>query len=328
MPKSSGQKLKLLYLEKILNERTDETHPMTLVELSDALAAYGVSAERKSLYSDLEELRTFGVDVVGQKAKGYGYYIGSRLFEVPELTMMVDAVQSAKFITHKKSAALIKKLESLCSKYEAQNLQRQVYVQNRVKTMNESIYYNVDKISLGIAEGKKISFQYFEYNVKKERVPRRDGERYLISPFALCWDDENYYLIAFDSEADKIKHFRVDKMMAIRVENERRDGAEQAEKLDVALYSKSVFGMYGGSSADVSLRFDNSLVGVVIDRFGKEVSIRADGDAHFIASLKVELSPIFLGWLFQFGDKVEVLSPPAVKEQLRAQAEKILKKYK
>ena len=175
MAKVSGQKLKLLYLEKILMERTDENHPMTLSELGEALAAYGITAERKSLYDDIEQLRTFGLDIVGQKSRTYGYYVGGRLFELPELKMMVDAVQSAKFITHKKSNELIKKLETLCSRHDAQMLQRQVYVQNRVKTMNESIYYNVDKISAGITENKQISFIYFEYNINKERIPRRNG---------------------------------------------------------------------------------------------------------------------------------------------------------
>ncbi len=327
MAKSPGQKLKLLYLEKILLERTDENHPMTLSELSEALAAYGITAERKSLYSDIEQLRNFGLDIVGQKTRSYGYYVGSRLFELPELKMMVDAVQSAKFITLKKSNELIKKLETLCSRHDAQMLQRQVYVQNRVKTMNESIYYNVDKISMGIAESKQISFLYFEYNIYKERVPRKNGERYLVSPYALCWDDENYYLIAYDGAAKKIKHYRVDKMMNIRVEKQPREGEEAASRLDVAAYTKSVFGMYGGSPADVTLRFENSLVGVVIDRFGKEVSIRPDGPEHFIASVRVEQSPIFLGWLFQFGDRVQVLSPQTVIDQLRRYAERLLKQY-
>ena len=327
MAKVSGQKLKLLYLEKILMERTDENHPMTLSELGEALAAYGITAERKSLYDDIEQLRTFGLDIVGQKSRTYGYYVGGRLFELPELKMMVDAVQSAKFITHKKSNELIKKLETLCSRHDAQMLQRQVYVQNRVKTMNESIYYNVDKISAGITENKQISFIYFEYNINKERIPRRNGERYIVSPYALSWDDENYYLIAYDSQAAKIKHYRVDKMMNIRVEKACRDGEDAARQLDVAAYSKSVFGMYGGRPTDVTLRFENKLVGVVIDRFGKEVSIRADGPEHFIASVRVEQSPIFLGWLFQFGGGVQVLSPQPVIDQLRQYAAQLIKQY-
>ena len=217
MPKSSNQKLKLIYLMKILLERTDETHSITMPEIIEALAAYDISAERKSLYNDIENLRVYGLDVIGtQEDRTYSYHIGNRQFELAELKLLVDSVQSAKFITAKKSNELIKKIEGLASKYEASQLHRQVFVTGRVKTMNESIYYNVDRIHTAIAENSRITFQYFQWNVDKKMELRHDGALYEVSPWSLSWDDENYYLIAYDSNEGIIKHFRVDKMLYIK----------------------------------------------------------------------------------------------------------------
>lgn len=212
MPKSPNQKLKLLYLMEILLQQTDERHPMTVPEMIAQLAQRGVSAERKSIYGDLEALRTFGIDIVQTKTKTTGYYVGTRAFETPELKLLVDSVQSSKFITHKKTLALIKKIESLASIYDAQLLQRQVYVHGRVKSMNESVYYNVDEISDAISRDRQIRFHYFEYTISKQRRYRKAGAYYVVSPLALMWDNENYYLLAWDAEAELRKHYRVDKM--------------------------------------------------------------------------------------------------------------------
>ena len=238
MPKSSNQKLKLLYLMKTFQEKTDEQHALSVPELIAELGRYDISAERKSIYDDLEALKLFGLDIESARGRTTGYYLASKNFELPELKLLVDSVQSSKFITLKKSMALIKKIESLCSVWEGQSLQRQVYVANRIKTMNESIYYNVDKIHTGIADNRKISFMYFEYAVTKEKVYRRGGGRYVVSPYALTWDDENYYMIAYDSDAGLIKHYRVDKMTDIAVTDEKRDGSEHFQNLDIAVYSK------------------------------------------------------------------------------------------
>ena len=223
MSKSSNQKLKLIYLMKILLERTDETHGITMPEIIDALAAYDISAERKSLYNDIENLRVYGLDIIGtQEDRTYSYHIGNRQFELAELKLLVDSVQSAKFITAKKSNELIKKIEGLASKYEASQLHRQVFVAGRVKTMNESIYYNVDRIHTAIAENSRITFQYFQWNVDKKMELRHDGALYDVSPWSLSWDDENYYLIAYDSSEGMIKHFRVDKMLHIKSNGKAR----------------------------------------------------------------------------------------------------------
>lgn len=246
MPKSPNQKLKLLYLMEILLQQTDERHPMTVPGMIAQLAQRGISAERKSIYGDLEALRTFGMDIVQTKTKTTGYYVGSRTFEVPELKLLVDSVQSSKFITHKKTLALIKKIESLASIYDAQLLQRQVYVRGRVKSMNESVYYNVDEIADAISRDRQIRFHYFEYTISKQRRYRKAGAYYVVSPLALMWDNENYYLLAWDAEAELRKHYRVDKMTDISALEMPREGTEDLSKLDLSAYSKKVFSMFSG----------------------------------------------------------------------------------
>ena len=266
MAKSSNQKMKLLYLMQILLEMTDENHRMSVADMIRELAAYDIAAERKTIYDDLEALRKFGLDIEQVKSKGTGYYVANREFELPEVKLLVDSVQSSKFITQKKTAALIRKIEKLTSVHEAKRLHRQVFVQNRVKSMNESVYYNVDEISNGIAQDKRIRFKYFHYTVNKEREFRRDGSYYEVSPYALVWDDENYYLIAYDSEAKTIKHYRVDKMNDISTTDEDREGREAFSALDVSSYAKKVFSMFAGRECVVRLLFDNSLAGVVIEK--------------------------------------------------------------
>ena len=325
MARSSFQKLKILYIMDYLLRNSDEAHPVTMAQLIAELSAHGVSAERKSIYDDIECLREYGLDIIQTGGgKSNGYYVASRDFELPELKLLVDSVQSSKFITHKKSMSLIRKIENLASLYEAQLLNRQVYVKNRIKTMNESIYYNVDEIHRGIAENKKIRFHYFEYNVARERQFRRNGAWYVISPYGLSWDDENYYMVAFDSEAGLIKHFRVDKMADIETTEELRDGADIYAALDMGMYARKTFGMFTGEEVSVKLRFDNSLVGAVLDRLGRDVMLIPDGDAHFTVRTDIVVSPQFYSWVFGFGDKAEILAPDSVvtgmQEQLRSVA--------
>ena len=328
MSKSSNQKLKLIYLMKILLERTDETHGITMPEIIDALAAYDISAERKSLYNDIENLRVYGLDIIGtQEDRTYSYHIGNRQFELAELKLLVDSVQSAKFITAKKSNELIKKIEGLASKYEASQLHRQVFVAGRVKTMNESIYYNVDRIHTAIAENSRITFQYFQWNVDKKMELRHDGALYEVSPWSLSWDDENYYMIGYDSEAKKIKHYRVDKMLKSTCMDEAREGKELFDSFDIAAYTRKSFGMYGGEEQSVKLEFENRLVGVVIDRFGKDIIIAPAGDNHFTIKVDVAVSDQFLGWIFALGDGAKILGPENVVEQMKELAKKAIEKY-
>lgn len=318
MARSQNQKLKILYLMDFLLRESDENHPVSVRQMISYLESRGISAERKSIYDDLEALRFYGLDIVQSgEGKAAGYYVGSREFEVPELKLLVDSVQSSKFITLKKTRDLIRKIEGLTSVHEAGTLNRQVHVQNRVKTMNESIYYNVDDIHTGIARNRKIRFRYFEYTVAKERRFRKDGAWYVVSPYGLSWDDENYYMIAYDSVAGKMKHYRVDKMTAISVMEEPRDGKEAYEALDMAEYARRVFGMFSGEVQTVKLRFENYLVGAVIDRFGKDIMVVPDGDDHFTVQVEVAVSPPFFGWVFSFGAAAQIVGPADVVERMK-----------
>ncbi len=328
MAKSANQKLKLLYITKLLMNNSDENHPVKMEQILEELNRNGISAERKSIYDDMESLRVFGLDVNHIGGKNGGYYIGERDFELPELKLLVDSVQSSKFITEDKTYKLIKKIESLASVYDGQLLQRQVYVKNRVKSMNESIYYAVDAVSDAIAQNKKIRYKYFEYTVSKERKFRHDGAVYNVSPFALIWDDENYYMLAWDSAAQKMKHYRVDKMYGVEVTDEAREGSKEFEGFDMSAYTKTVFGMFGGEEVKVKLRFSNHLAGVVIDRFGKDTMLIPDGDEHFTVNVDVVPSTHFLAWVFGFGTEAEILSPESVKDEMKNKLKQLTQMYK
>lgn len=328
MPKGTNQKFKLYRLAQVMLERTDDEHYITMPEIISQLGKYEITADRRSIYQDLRDLEALGIEVEGEpEGKGYHYHVVSRPFELPELKLLVDAIQSSKFITEKKTNNLIRKLEKLVSRYEAMGLQRQVYVSGRIKTMNESIYYAVDTIHNAISENRKIRFQYYQWNVKKEMVLRRDGACYHISPWGLSWDDENYYLVGYDSDAGEIRHYRVDKMIHIRMSEEPREGKEHFRKLNMADYTRKSFGMFGGREQSVKLLVDNSLAGVIIDRFGKDVMmIPADGD-RFTVNVTVMVSRQFLGWIFSLGEKVKILGPEDVTEQMREEGERLLRQY-
>lgn len=329
MPRSFNQKLKPFYVMNYLLENTDEEHTVSVNQIIAHLEAQGISAERKSIYSDIEALQVLGVDIERVDSGNYvGYYVASRTFELPELKLLVDSVQSSKFITHKKTASLIKKIEKLASIHEAQLLNRQVFVKNRIKTMNESIYYNVDEIHNGISKNKRIQFLYFEETVSGERNYRHDGAYYVVSPFALTWDDENYYMVAYDSDARMIKHYRVDKMEKISVTDETRDGLEAYNALDMAVYAKKTFGMFTGHEVNVAMRFDNHLVGAVRDRLGRDVFIVADGPDHFTVRADVVVSPQFFAWVCGFGAQAVITGPSEVVEQMKKHVDAIAAQYK
>lgn len=310
--KASNQKLKMIYLAKILLEKTDEENTITVPEMIEELAKFGISAERKSIYDDLECLQLFGLDICSNKTRTTNYYIASREFEMPELKLLVDSVQASKFITRKKSMELISKIEKLTSRENAKKLHRQVFVMNRVKTLNEQIYYNVDKIHDAIAENKQITFRYYDLNLDKAKVFRKNGELYRESPVALSWDDENYYLITYKEKYKRYVHYRVDKMESITITEQQRVMAE--EPFDLSVYSKGMFQMYGGEETDVSVMFENDLVGVVYDRFGMDIPIIKADDKHFICNIKVAVSPHFLSWIISFGGKARIISPDSVVE--------------
>jgi predicted DNA-binding transcriptional regulator YafY len=324
MARSANQKKKLLVLYQLLFHRSDEEHPVTVQEMTQELARWDISAERKSIYADMEELREMGVDVQCRKGKQAGWYIGQRDFELAELKLLVDAVQSSRFLTAKKSDGLIAKLERLASVHEARQLQRQVYVDRRVKTMNESIFYNVDKLHAAIGAGRAITFRYFEYNMKKEKVFRREGSRYRVSPCGLIWDSENYYLAGWDGDNNEVRHYRVDKMSDITVTGQPR---HVPEDWDPEGYARRHFGMFSGRQGVVRLRCAAHLAGVVLDRFGQDVILAPDGPDRFTVSLDVVVSPPFWGWVFGLGDEVEVLSPDWAAEEFRQRLAQVAARY-
>ncbi len=310
--KAPQQKLKLLYLCRILLEHSDEEHAVSVQEMIEKLASIGISAERKSIYDDIECLRIFGLDICTVKNKSYGYYVASRDFELPELKLLVDAVQSSKFITHKKSMELISKIEKLTSVHYARKLDRQVFVANRVKTFNEKIYYNVDKLHDAIYADRKITFKYYDIDINKEKVYRKNGELYLECPVSLTWDDENYYLIAYKEKYKAFTHYRVDKMEGISITDEPRNLS--AGKFDLSEYTKSVFSMFGGEETAVTLELDNSLVGVIFDRFGVDTPIIKSSPERFRCVVKVAVSGQFFSWVTSFAGRAKIISPPEVVE--------------
>lgn len=328
MPKGSNQKLRLYHLAQIMLENTDDDHYITMPEIMSALEAYEVTADRRTIYADLKDLEALGIEVEGEPVGGgYRYHVVERPFELPELKLLVDAIQSSKFITERKTNALIRKLEKLVSKYEAMKLQRQVYVSGRIKTMNESIYYTVDTIHNAISENRKIRFQYFQWNVKKEMELRHDGAYYHISPWGLSWDAENYYLIGYDSEAGKIKHYRVDKMLRLQMSDEKREGKEHFKKLDMADYAKKSFGMFGGREEKVKLLVENTLAGVIIDRFGKDIMLIPSDEEHFTVNVDVHVSTQFFGWIISLGERVKILGPEEVVAQMKEEIQRLARQY-
>lgn len=327
MSRQSNQKIKILYIMKILTEKTDKNHPMNTQALIDALESYGVTAERKSIYDDIEVLRMFGMDIVKKLERPKGYYLGRREFELAELKLLVDAVQASRFITAKKSDELIKKLENLTSHYAARQLQRQVFVANRIKTMNESIYYNVDKIHSAISANVKIRFQYYEWTVPKAMTLKKDGQAYCISPWVLTWEDENYYLLGFDEASGIVKHYRVDKMLSLEVADEPRQGQAHFNKFDTADFSKKIFGMFGGEEETIKIRFENRFAGVVIDRFGKDITLRPVGKDQFDVRVTVVVSQPFFGWLSGLGKGVRILSPARIGEAYKDFLKNLLSQY-
>lgn len=302
-----NQKLTLLYLYKILFEGTDEEHAMTSADIAERLEAYGVSTSRKTIYEDVNVLREAGVEILSGRGSNSGYRLVGRDFQLAELSLLANAVSSAKFLTEKKSAELLKKISRLTSSFEGRQLQREVYIANRPKSMNEKIYYNVDTIHKAIAEKKKISFMMFDYDLRK-RMNFREGVR-ICSPYALCWNEEKYYAVGYYEKYGKITNFRVDRMTDIHI---LKEPAEKKPKdFSLSEHLNSTFSMFSGDSEDVRLRFDNDLINAVIDRFGKKVPIYPHGDDQFetVVKVKTEQPQPFFGWIFKFGTKARIIGP-------------------
>ena len=329
MAKGSNQKLKLSYLTKIMLEKTDDEHGLTMQQVIDELARYDIPAERKSLYADFADMTDqLGIEIIKEKrGRETTYHVAGRDFEVAEVKLLIDAIQSSKFITEKKSNELIKKVKKLVSNHQAAQLQRQVYVQGRIKTMNESIYYNVDSLHTAIAQNSRIKFQYCGWYPNKELVPLNNGAFFEASPWALTWDDEYYYLVAFDHYEEKLKHYRVDKMVKISILEEKRGGKEIFEQFDMGSYSKVNFGMFHGDIKRVHISFPNYMVGVFIDRFGKDVTIRPEGENRSEIIVNVAISKQFFGWIASLGRWVKITGPDEVVSEMREFVQKLASAY-
>lgn len=320
---SMDKQAKLLYILKILWEETDEEKPLSAQKMVKRLAAYGIPCERKSIYRDLDILTEFGFDIIRDRR---GAYMASRIFELPELKLLVDAVQASRFITEKKSKELIGKLGRLAGASESSRLKRQVYIKNRVKTMNETIYYNVDRIFDAMECGKQIAFSYCVWTMGRKLEPKRNGYRYVVSPWFLQWENERYYLVGYDENTKAMKHFRVDKMLHIEKCLEERLGDELYRSLDVARYGQLHFGMYQGEQEMVTLSCEKELAGAMIDRFGQDVWMHPVDDTHFHVTVEVVVSGKFFGWIAGYGGKVQIIKPQAVQEKYQKHLEEVLKK--
>lgn len=315
MSKKSGQRGKLLALYRVLWQETDEGHPLSAPELVSRLAERGIPAERKSIYDSVETLRELGVEVLHEPNRGY--YLAERTFQLPELKLLVDAVQASKFITVRKSRDLIRKLEGQASRYQAQTLHRQVYVALRARSMNESVYYAIDAIHAAITENRQIAFQYFDYNVAGEKVLRHGGRFYRVSPFLLLYNSDFYYLIAYDQGSNSLRHYRVDKMLRLTMKKAPRQGAEALEGFDIERYTDTHFSMFRAPQRDVTLRCENRFSSVMVDRFGEGISMAPEDEAHFTLTVRVAVSEQFYGWLFGLGGGVVVAAPQEVRQEMK-----------
>lgn len=329
MAKGKNQKLKLLYLLDYLRENTNFDHPATREVIEEYLRSNDISVERKTVYDDIAQLNAYGICIEQIKGKNGGYYCDSSEFELSEIKMLVDSVQSSKFITEKQSMDLIGKLEHLTNKHDAGQLHRQVVVQDRVKVKQTNVFANIDHIASAINNNQKIKFKYQQYNIHKELELKHGGKTYCISPLCLLWDNENYYLIGYDSENEITKNYRVDKMKNIHPIKEDREGTQLLTAKKISEYNKKVFGMYHGEEKRVTIRFDAALMGVVIDKFGTDIiAIPSDDEKSFTVTVEVAVSGQFYAWLCGFPGECEVLKPQEVRDGLKSIAEKLSEKYR
>jgi len=310
MPKSDNQKLKIFYILDYLQRNSHQDHPVRAAELLSMLERqHNIICDRKTVYSDIAALQDYGVDIVSIPGKNGGYYIASRNFELPELKLLIDAVQSSRYLTAKKSRELIEKLCNQCSVHDAQLMRRDVLVSGRVKSMNETIYYNVDSIQEAIAQNKQITFRYFDWGLDGKRKYREKG--YVASPYGLCQDNENCYLLAH-SPRHGVTSYRVDRMTDIQVTADPRTPCPELTGKALTEHANRLFQMYAGDAANVKLRFHRSLTNVVIERFGRDTMLIPDGEDHFVFTVHVAVSPMFLSWVIGFGSKARILYPQSV----------------
>ena len=325
MPKSDNQKLKIFHILDYLERNSSADHPVRAAELIEILEKrHNILCERKSVYSDIAALQDYGIDIVSIPGKKGGYYIASRNFELPELKLLIDAVQSSRFLTEKKSRELIEKLCNQCNEHDARLMKRDVVVSGRVKSMNETIYYNVDAIQDAISQNRQISFRYFDWDLNGKRKYREKD--YVASPYGLCQDNENCYLLAF-SDRHGITSYRVDRMADIQILDTSRVPCPELTGKKLTEHANRLFQMYSGEATNVKLRFHRSLVNVVVDRFGRDIMLIPDGEEHFVFTVNVAVSPMFLSWVIGFGTKARILHPQSVIDACRRMCQDAISQY-
>ena len=325
MPKSDNQKLKIFYILDYLQRNSHADHPICAAELIGMLERqHNILCERKTIYSDIAALQEYGVDIVSIPGKSGGYYIASRNFELPELKLLIDAVQSSRYLTEKKSRELIEKLLAQCNEQDAKLMKRNVLVSGRVKSMNETIYYSVDTVQEAIAQNRQITFRYFDWALDGSRRYREKD--YSVSPYGLCQDNENCYLLAYTDRYGTTS-YRVDRMAQISVCEEERIPCPELTGKALTQHANRLFQMYAGKETQVKLRFRRKFVNAVIDRFGRDILLIPDGEDHFVFTAQVAVSPMFLSWIVGFGADAQILHPQSVIDQCRKMCLEALSQY-
>ena len=325
MAQDNCQKIKLLKLLELLRQETDEQHPLTTMDICNRLGAMGISCERRTLSKDVALLNEHGYEVMWRwVGKEKGYYIEDRSFSIPELKILIDAIQASSFITEKKTADLIGKIANLGGSHRAELLQGNMVCFNTRKHSNESIYYNVNSLEDAIQRQKKVLFRYFDLDERGQKVYRRDGHRYVVEPVALVFNEDNYYLVVYSSRHDNTANYRVDRMDHVEVLSDAVSEKAISLRGGVAEYTEQAFKMYGGTPTDIVIEFENQLIGAVYDKFGEDTQMMRSGENKCIATVKVQISPTFWGWLFQFAGLMKVISPDVVIEEYKRRATRLM----
>ncbi len=324
-------KLKLLYIKEYLQKYSDEDNPVTVEEIAQMLLKNGIECERKSIYSDVKTLKEYGLDIVSVRNPKAGYALLSRDFEIPELRLLIDAVQAANFITPKKTKELIEKIGTLCSEEQAKMLKGQVYIENRVKCSNEEIYYNIDIINRAIQQKRKISFIYTKRKLEDDKILNEEKE-FTVSPYAMIWSSDHYYLISNNAKYDNLMHTRIDRMKKVEIGEEIARSFSEVSPyksfFDSADYSGKIFNMFSGDTQSLKISCEQSILEEILDRFGDTSEIRKNSDeTGFTVKAKCVISDGLVSWLMQFGDKIEVLSPSSLRENVKKRAENIYRRY-
>ena len=326
-----GQKLKLLYIVKILTQLTDEEHPMSATEICERLAECGVTAERKSIYNDIECLVSFGYDIIFTRTPKNGYFLASREFELPEIFLLCDAVRTAKFISEKKPRELTAKLDGLISKYQSKRNIHGIYIDSSNKTHNEELFYNIDSINTAITEGKKKKFTYSKRVLQEGKNIVTESKTRIVSPYAMTWQFDYYYLIGNYEKYDNLMNLRIDRIHSVEILDEPirhfSEVSDYSDTFDVADYTKKLFGMFGGNTQEIKLRCSNKLLEQVTDRFGENIFITNVNEKTFDFTAKAAVSEGLVTWIMNYGDNIKVIKPDDLKQKIIDRADKILKIY-